>query len=137
MDKQTKSTQGLLSMKSPHDVKTTADRLVQVLEDKEMMILARINHSAAAQKIGETLRDTELIIFGNPNVGTALMQASQSIAIDLPMKALISKDENEQVWISYNDPYYLAQRHNLDGKDAVLEKIAGAFNNFSHAATKE
>ena len=134
MNKQTNSENSLICIKSPHDVKTTADRLEKILKDKEMVIFARINHSAAAQKIGTELRDTELIIFGNPHAGTPLIQASQSIAIDLPMKALVSNDENGQVWISYNDPKYLAQRHNIEGHEVALKKIEEALNNFSNAA---
>ena len=131
---QNKLENGLINIKSSEDVKTTADRLEEVLRAKEMVIFARVNHAAAAQKIGKELRDTELIIFGNPQVGTVLIQASQTTAIDLPMKMLISADQNGQVWISFNDPNYLAQRHNIKDCDDVLLKIREALNNFAHKA---
>ena len=80
---------GLISIKSAHDVKTTADRLENILKEKGMTVFTRINHSAGAEKVGQQLRPTELVIFGNPKVGTPLMQCNQSMAIDLPQKALI------------------------------------------------
>lgn len=134
MNIQNKTENGLISIKSLHDVKTTADRLEQVLESKEMVIFARINHAAAARKVDKELRDTELIIFGNPKVGTALMQSSLSVAIDLPMKALISMDQNAQVWVSYNDPKYLAHRHGIKGFEEVLNNIEDSLNNFINEA---
>ena len=79
---------GIISVKSSHDVKTTADRLESTLKQKGMNVFIRINHAQGAQKIGKELRPTELVIFGNPKVGTPLMQCRQSVAIDLPQKAL-------------------------------------------------
>jgi len=78
-----------------------------------------------------------LIIFGNPKVGTPLMQCTQSVAIDLPQKSLIWEDENGQVWLSYNDPGYLARRHNIENCDEVLNKISNALGNFAKAATAQ
>jgi uncharacterized protein (DUF302 family) len=128
---------GFISIKSSHGVKETADRLETALVSKGMTVFARIDHAAGAQKAGKQLRPTELVIFGNPKVGTPLMQCDQSIAIDLPQKALIWKDEGGQVWFSYNDPKYLAKRHNLKGCDAVLNKVANALANFSKKATSQ
>ena len=127
---------GIISIKSSHNVKVTADRLEKSLKMKGMTVFTRINHAAGAQKVGKKLRPTELVIFGNPKVGTPLMQCNQSIAIDLPLKALIWEDEEGQVWFSYNDPKYLAQRHELKGCDETIKKIEGALGNFSKAATK-
>jgi len=127
---------GLISVKSSHDVKTTADRLENSLQQKGMTVFIRINHAQSAQKIGKELRPTELIIFGNPNVGTPLMQCRQSVAIDLPQKALIWQDAQGQVWLSYNDPNYLVERHQITGCEAVINKIAKALGNFANAATK-
>jgi uncharacterized protein (DUF302 family) len=126
--------QGIVSVKSIHNVQETADRLESVLQSKGMTVIARINHSAAAQNAGMTLRPTELLIFGNPKVGTPLMQCQQSIALDLPQKALIWEDESGMVWISYNDPEYLADRHDLGGCDEVIAKVKTALSNFAHAA---
>ena len=126
---------GLVSVKSSHEVKTTADRLENTLKQKGMTVFARINHAAGAQKVGKKLRPTELIVFGNPKVGTPLMQCRQSTAIDLPQKALIWEDEEGQVWLSYNDPNYLVERHGITGCGEVVKKIETALNNFAKAAT--
>ena len=127
---------GLISVKSSHDVKATADRLENVLKQKGMNVFIRINHAAGAAKVGKELRPTELIIFGNPKVGTPLMQCSQSVAIDLPQKALIWQDDKGQVWLTYNDPNYLARRHELTGCAEVIKKVEKALSNFAKAATK-
>ena len=126
---------GLVSVKSSHEVKTTADRLENALKQKGMTVFARIDHAAGAQKVGKKLRPTELIVFGNPKVGTPLMQCRQSTAIDLPQKALIWEDEEGQVWLSYNDPNYLVERHGITGCDEIVKKIETALNNFAKAAT--
>ena len=128
---------GLISMKSPYDVAVTADRFEKSLQAKGMTIFARINHTEGALKVGKELRSTELIIFGNPKVGTPLMQCAQSVAIDLPQKSLVWEDENGQVWLSYNDPGYLAGRHNIKNCDEVLNKISGALGNFARAAAAQ
>jgi uncharacterized protein (DUF302 family) len=129
------ATEGMISVKSEHTVAVTADRLEKILLSKGMTVFKRIDHAAGAQKVGKTLRPTELVIFGNPKVGTPLMLCSQSVAIDLPQKALIWQDEAGQVWFSYNDPAYLALRHNIQGCDAVLKKIAGALGKFAAKAS--
>ena len=126
---------GMISLKSSHGVKATADRLENTLKQKGMTVFIRINHAEGAQKVGKKLRPTELIIFGNPKVGTPLMQCRQRTAIDLPQKALIWEDEEGQVWLSYNDPNYLVERHGITGCDEVVKKIETALNNFAKAAT--
>ncbi len=127
--------EGLISIRSSHDVKRTADRLENVLKEKGMTVFIRINHAAGAQKVGKKLRPTELVIFGNPKVGTPLMQCSQSVAIDLPQKALIWQDETGQVWLTYNDPKYLASRHSIKECGEVIKKIEKALGNFAKTAT--
>ena len=126
---------GLTNVKSSHDVKTTADRLEAVLKEKGMTVFLRVNHSEGARNVGKQLRPTELVIFGNPKVGAPLMQCGQTIGIDLPQKALIWQDENGQVWLTYNDPRYLAKRHGIDGCQPVLDKVQNALKNFAKAAT--
>ena len=126
---------GLINVKSAHDTKTTADRLENTLKQKGMTVFARIDHAAGAQKVGQKLRPTELIVFGNPKVGTPLMQCRQTTAIDLPQKALIWEDEEGQVWLSYNDPNYLVERHGITGCAEVVKKIEKALSNFAKAAT--
>jgi uncharacterized protein (DUF302 family) len=126
---------GIISIKSSHDVKTTVDRLENILREKGMTVFIRINHAEGAQKVGKKLRPTELIIFGNPKVGTPLMQCGQSVAIDLPQKALIWQDEAGQVWLSYNGPKYLASRHSIKECDEIIKKIEKALGNFARMAT--
>ena len=127
---------GLVHLKSSHDVKNTADRLETVLNKKGMTVFFRINHSEGARKAGEILRPTELVIFGNPKAGTPLMQCRQTLAIDLPQKALIWQDKSGTVWLTYNAPQYLARRHEVDGCEAVLDKVQNALENFAKAATR-
>ena len=126
----------LVSVKSAHGVPETADRLEAMLKEKGMTVFIRIDHGEGAKQVGKTLRPTELLIFGNPKVGTPLMQCGQSIGIDLPQKALIWEDEAGEVWVSYNNPVYLANRHDLKGCEEVLEKVAKALANFANAATQ-
>jgi uncharacterized protein (DUF302 family) len=125
---------GMIHVPSAYDVKTSADRLEKVLKEKGMTIFNRISHSESAAKIGVPLRDTELIIFGNPKVGSPLMACEQSVAIDLPQKALIWQDDHQKVWISYNDPQYLRERHGIDGCENVLAKIEKALAGITKAA---
>jgi uncharacterized protein (DUF302 family) len=128
---------GLVSLKSAHSVAATIDKLEAILKEKGMNVFARINHSEGAPKAGMELHPTELLIFGNPKDGTPLMLCSQTVAIDLPQKALAWQDESGQVWLSYNDPEYLNQRHGLGECGEVLKKVSGALNNFATAATAE
>ncbi len=126
---------GMIRLQSTHDVKTTADRLEKTLNNKGMTVFTRINHAAGAEKSGMELRPTELVIFGNPKVGTPLMKCSQSTAIDLPQKALIMEDASNNVWLIYNDPQFIAKRHNIDGCEKIITKIENALKNFATAAT--
>lgn len=126
---------GTISVKSAYDVSTTADRLEDALNKIGMTVFTRINHAEDAEKIGKHLPPTELIIFGNPNEGTPLMQCSQSIGIDLPQKALIWKSQDGQVWYTYNDPIYLARRHHVSNCQEVLEEISGSLGRLAHTAT--
>lgn len=128
---------GLITLKSHYDVKTTGDRLVAALNAKDMTVFIRIDHSEGARKAGLDLRPTELVIFGNPKVGTPFMQCGQTVAIDLPQKALIWQDKDGTVWLSYNDPAYLARRHGITGCEDVIQKMKGALSNFAHAAVSE
>ncbi len=107
----TSAADGVIAVKSPHSAKETMGKLEEVVKQRGLNVFARIDHAAGAAKIGKTLRPTELLIFGNPQGGTPLMECAQSAGIDLPLKALVSEDASAQVWISYNDPVWLAQRH--------------------------
>ena len=101
-----------------------------------MKVFNRIDHSAGAKGVGIALRPTQLLVFGNPKVGAPLMNCGQRIAIDLPQKALIWEDEGGTVWLTYNDPQYLAARHGIEGCAEVLTKVQKALGNFATAATK-
>ena len=128
--------QTMTSVKSAHSVADTLSKLEEILAAKGMNVFARIDHAGAATKAGLELRPTELIIFGNPEIGTKLMQGSQSIAIDLPLKMLSWQDAEGTVWLSYNNPEYLKNRHATEGCDEVFAKVAGALANFAEAATQ-
>jgi len=104
---------GVISRPSSWPVPETLDRLEAVLQAKSITIFARVDHSAEANRVGLRLRPTEVLIFGNPKGGTGVMQASPTSAIDLPLKALAWRDDGGQVWLSYNDPSFFAQRFNL------------------------
>ena len=104
---------GIVNKPSKHSVDDTLHRLQNILETKGIAVFALIDHSGEAAKVGMNMRPTKLLIFGNPKGGTPLMLAAPSIAIDLPMKILIWEDDQGKVWVSYNSPEYLAQRHGL------------------------
>ena len=127
---------GMITKASDHSVKQTIDRLEAALQDKGMTIFKRVDHSAGAERVGMTLRPTELLIFGNPEVGTPLMQCAQTVAIDLPQKALAYEDEQGKVWLVYNDPSYLASRHDIRDCEPALARVSKALDNFSNAATR-
>ncbi len=131
-----KDTAGMIKIKSAHSVSETIDKLEAVLTKKGMTIFKRVNHTAGANKVGLQLRPTELLIFGNPKVGTPLMQCSQTAALDLPQKALAYKDENGQVWLVYNDPAYMAKRHHIHGCEKAVQKVTNALAKFASVATE-
>jgi len=130
------SANGMIRVKSANDVTTTINKLEAALNKKGMTIFKRVSHSESAKKVGLKIRDTELLIFGNPKIGTLLMQCNQSAALDLPLKALAYKDKNGQVWLAYNDPDYIAARHHITHCNKVTEKMSKALANFSKVATQ-
>ncbi len=127
---------GLVTVQSSHDVDTTANKLETALSSKGMTVFARIDHAAGAKNADIDLRPTQVIIFGNPKIGSHLMACSQSTGIDLPQKALIYEDASGGVWLSYNSPGYLSERHSISGCDEVLKKVSGALGKFAQAATQ-
>ncbi len=116
---------GLTTMESPHDVKTTIDRLEAAAWAKGLTIFARIDHGAGAAVAGLQLRPTELIIFGNAKGGTPLMQEQQTIGIDLPLKALAWQDQAGKTWLTWNEPAWLAARHGLARQGGEVAKTLG------------
>ena len=127
--------EGVITVPSNFGVEETANRMESILKDKGMTLFNRINHSKGASSVGIEIRDTELLVFGNPKVGSPLMKCQQIIAIDLPQKALIWKDSRDVVHISYNDPRYLQSRHNVSGCEEVFTKIAKALAGITKAAS--
>ncbi|MEM9441963.1 MAG: DUF302 domain-containing protein [Pseudomonadota bacterium] len=128
--------EGLVVKPSNYSVGETIDRLQAMLEEKGLKIFARIDHQAGAEGAGLELRPTQVLIFGNPKLGTPLMTGAQSVAIDLPQKALAYEDGDGQVYLAYNDVGYLQARHSITDRDEVLGKIRGALGKFTDAATK-
>jgi len=115
--------QGLVVLQSPRCVLDTVARLDRGIGRRGIAISAQIDHSKAAALVGLELRPTILIIFGSPLMGTPLMLASPSVAIDLPLKVLVWEDQDSNVWVAYNSPGYLQTRHSLP--DQLLRNIAG------------
>lgn len=127
--------EGLIIKPSAYPVSETVDRLEAVLGEKGIIVLARVDHAANAGKAGLELPPTELLIFGNPKLGTPLMQSARTVGIDLPMKALVWEDDAGDVFLAYNDPAYLAARHGIDDRVEVVETMSGALGGLTDAAT--
>jgi len=128
--------EGIITVASSQDFNETYASLKKILQDNAgINIMAELDHQANAATVGLELRPTKIIIFGNPVLGTPLMQENQSTGLDLPQKMLVWEDENGQVSISYNDPDFIAQRHRLENSTDELDKIAEALNNISTAAS--
>ena len=129
---------GLTTIASSHGPTETMDRLVAAVQAKGLTVFARIDHAAGAAEVGLPLRPTELLIFGNARGGTPLMQAAQTIGIDLPLKALVWQDEQGKTWLSYNEPAWLAQRHGVDAQRVpAVSAIAGLLDAVTKTATSD
>ena len=130
------SENGLITLPSVRGAKATADRLAAEIAAKGMTVFARIDHAAGAKEVGMALRPTEVLIFGNAKGGTPLMQALQTTGIDLPLKALVWEDPGGKVWLSYNEPAWIAQRHgDASQVSEVTGRLAGALAALGKAAT--
>jgi len=105
--------EGIVKIPSHHSVDQTVDKLKTILQSKGVTLFALVDHSGEAEKVGLKMPPTKLLIFGNPKGGTPLMLVSPSVAIDLPLKILVAEDSQGKVWISYNSPEYLKERHDL------------------------
>jgi uncharacterized protein (DUF302 family) len=113
---------GIINKPSNHSVNETVEKLKGILLAKGVALFALVDHSGEAEKVGMKMRPTKLLIFGSPKAGTPLMLAVPSIAIDLPLKILVWEDAQGKVWVSYNSPAYLQQRHGLP--EELLQNIA-------------
>jgi uncharacterized protein (DUF302 family) len=127
---------GLTTIPSSHGPKETIDRLEAEVKVKGLTVFARIDHAAGAVEVGLALRPTAVLIFGNARGGTPLMQANQTVGIDLPLKALVWQDAAGKTWLSYNDPAWLARRHGLGpAVEAAVTALTAALNAITTAAT--
>jgi len=124
----------LIKKQSAYDVKTSLDRLEEVLKNKGIIVISRIDHAANAEKVDMELRPTALLIFGNPKAGTVLMQMNPAIGVDLPMKALAWEDENGQTWLVYPSMEALAERHGIDPNVEVVQKMTNGLDKMTDAA---
>jgi uncharacterized protein (DUF302 family) len=122
------SSKGIIQKQSNHSVEQTVERLKNILQSKGVTLFALVDHSGEAEKVGMKMPPTKLLVFGSPKAGTPLMQAAPSIAIDLPLKILVSQDSQGKVWVSYNSADYLRERHDLPpdllANIAVVETLA-------------
>jgi uncharacterized protein (DUF302 family) len=130
--------EGLTTVRSSRGPTDTMDRLEAAVKAKGLTVFARIDHAAGAAEVGLPLRPTEVLIFGNARGGTPLMQAAQTIGIDLPLKALVWQDASGVTWLSYNDPAWLAKRHALGrDMDAAVSALAAALEALANAAASQ
>ncbi len=122
------TSRGIVDKPSKHSVDETVEKLKTILHSKEVTLFALVDHSGEAEKVGMKMRPTKLLIFGSPKAGTPLMLAAPSVAIDLPLKILVWEDGEGKVWVSYNGPEYLKERHGLPAdllpNIAVVEMLA-------------
>jgi len=123
--------EGLTSIQSDVGPQETMNRLEAEIKARAMTVFARINHASLAAEAGLPLRPTEVIVFGNPRGGTPLMQASQTIGIDLPLKALVWQDADGKTWLSYNEPGWLAKRHHVTGAESAIASIGLALRDMA------
>jgi uncharacterized protein (DUF302 family) len=128
---------GLVTVASAHTASETMERLLAALKAHNMTVFARIDHAAGAAAAGLSLRPTEVVLFGNPKSGTALMQDRQTAGIDLPLKALVWEDETRKGQLTYNDPEWIAQRHGLGARSAgAVAAMIKALQEIAAAATR-
>ena len=127
----------LISKTSAHDVPTTIDRLAAAVEKAGAKVFARVAHAGGAASVGAELRPTQMLMFGNPALGTPAIQAAQTAGLDLPLRAVAYEDADGTVYLVYHDPASLAEAHGIPADAEVLAKMTGALNNLTNAATGE
>jgi uncharacterized protein (DUF302 family) len=115
---------GISRFSSQHSVDETTERIQSLLAAKGLTVFCVVDHSGEAQRIGLEMRPTKVVIFGSPKAGTPVMVAAPSVAIDLPLKALVAEDDTGTVWVAFNSPEYLQRRH--DVSDDLIANLAGA-----------
>ena len=125
---------GLITKPSKNSVAVTIEKMKKVLEAKGIKVMAEVDHKGNAENAEMKLGKTKLLIFGNPKLGTPLMQSSRTAGIDLPMKLLVWEDSDGKVWLAYNDPSYISQRHGIKDREEVVKKMTGALNKLTDKA---
>ncbi len=126
---------GMIAVKSTRLAKETMDRFEAAVKAANMTVFARIDHAAGAQRIGKTLRPTELLIWGSPQAGTPMLECTQTVGIDLPQKALVWQDAKGDVYLGWNDPVHLVtHRHETKGCEGVTANAAKAMAAFAKQA---
>jgi uncharacterized protein (DUF302 family) len=127
---------GLITIGSRNGPEDTMNRFEAEVRARGMTVFAHVDHAAGAVAVGLSLRPTELLIFGNAKSGTPLMETAQTLGIDLPLKALVWQDASGAVWLSYNDPAFLAVRHGLDPTSSgIVSAMAAALQEIATKAT--
>ncbi len=127
---------GMTRLASPFTVGDTIDRVAAAARASGMLVFARIDHAFAATEVGLVMRPAELLIFGSARVGTPVMQAAATAALDLPLKALAWQDETGITWLGFNDPEWIAQRHFLNGEQDAVETMTAGLFRIMHEATR-
>ena len=125
---------GMVTLESKYSVEETTNRLENTLTDNGLTIFRKVDHQEGATSAGLELPPTTVLIFGNPKLGTPLMQCAPTVAIDLPQKILVWKNKGEGVHVGYNSPAYLKKRHDIKGCDQELQKITGALKKIAQTA---
>ena len=128
---------GMVVKQSQYSVGETLDRLEKALTEKGITIVTRWNHAEKANAVDIPLRPTELLIFGNPKLGSQMFTSQQTAGIDLPLKALAWEDADGKVWLGYNAPQYIADRHHIADRSEVVTKMTGTLDKLTDIATGE
>jgi uncharacterized protein (DUF302 family) len=126
---------GLVTLASAHGANETAERLKSLLDQKKIHLFAHIDHAAEAKKVGLPMRPTQVLIFGNPQAGTPLMQSEQTIGLDLPLRVLVWEDAAGKVWLTYRLPGLLAQQHHVAGHEKTVKALDDGLAALARAAT--
>ena len=127
---------GLVIKESAHSFEDTYSKLISVLEgNPNLKVILELDHSKNAGSVDLALRPTRIVLFGNPKLGTPLMAASGTTAIDLPQKIVVFQ-EKDTVHVCYNDPEYLKRRHGINDQEEVLTKVSGALDKITNACTQ-
>jgi uncharacterized protein (DUF302 family) len=129
------SAEGLITRRSGHTAAETRQRLIAQIDAGGLTLFAQIDHAAGAAAVGQSLRPTDLLIFGNARGGTPLMSADQTVGLDLPLKALVWQDASGAVWVSYSDPLWMARRFKLPAHVMpAVEKLAAVLDDITRKA---